>query len=156
VGLLADASTGSADRYAISAAIAAAHAQAPSWHDTDWARIVDLYELLGLTWPSPVVTLNRAVALGMRDGPAAGLAAVDAVAHDPALSRYPYLPAARAAFLGELGRWDEAAEAYAAAAILAGSAAERERLHGQTADARVRAAVDNSEGGEAGPVTVDG
>jgi len=156
LALLADATAGAADRYAISAAIAAAHAQAPTWDDTDWDRIVDLYELLGLTWPSPVVTLNRAVALGMRDGPAAGLAAVEAVADDPSLSRYPYLPAARAAFLGELGRWDEAADAYAAAAILAGGAAERERLRAQTAEALVRAAVDNSEGGEAGPVTVDG
>ncbi|MFD4960803.1 RNA polymerase sigma factor [Microbacterium sp. NPDC058389] len=156
LALLAAATTGAADRYAISAAIAAAHAQAPTWRGTDWARIVELYGLLGLAWPSPVVTLNRAVALGMRDGPAAGLAAVDAVSADPALSRYPYLPAARAAFLGELGRWDEAADAYAAAAVLAGSTAERERLRGQTADARLRAAVDNSEGGEAGPVTVDG
>jgi len=154
--LLAAATAGAADRYAISAAIAAVHAQAPTWNDTDWTRIVDLYGLLGLTWPSPVVRLNHAVALGMRDGPAAGLAAVEAVAADPALSRYPYLPAARAAFLGELGRWDEAAEEYAAAATLAGSAAERERLRAQTAEARARTPVDNSRGEEVGPVTVDG
>ncbi len=154
--LLAAATAGAADRYAVSAAIAAAHAQAPTWHDTDWARIVDLYALLGRAWPSAVVTLNRAVALGMRDGPAAGLAAVDAVAAEPALGRYPYLPAARAAFLGELGRWDEAADAYADAARLAGSTVERERMRAQAADARLRAAVDNSEGEEAGPVTVDG
>jgi RNA polymerase sigma-70 factor (ECF subfamily) len=154
--LLAAAAAGPADRYAVSAAIAAAHAQAATWHDTDWVRIVDLYTLLGRAWPSPVVTLNRAVALGMRDGPAAGLAAVDAVAAEPALGRYPYLPAARAAFLGELGRWDDAADAYADAARLAGSTVERERMRAQAVDARLRAAVDNSEGEEAGPVTVDG
>ncbi|GAA5209133.1 RNA polymerase sigma factor [Microbacterium kyungheense] len=156
LALLAEATAGSADRYAISAAIAAVHAQAPTWPDTDWARIVELYGLLDRTWPSPVVALNGAVALGMRDGAAAGLAAVDEVATDPVLDRYPYLPAARAAFLGELGRWDEAADAYAAAAALAGSAAERGRLEAQTADARARAAVDNSEDGAGGPVTVDG
>lgn len=156
LGLLAAATARAADRYAVSAAIAAAHAQAPTWNDTDWVRIVDLYTLLGRAWPSPVVTLNRAVALGMRDGPAAGLAAVDAVAAEPALGRYPYLPAARAAFLGELGRWDEAADAYADAARLAGSTVERERMRAQAVDARLRAAVDNSEGEEAGPVTVDG
>ena len=87
-------------------------------------------------WQSPVVALNSAVAVGMRDGPAAGLAAVDAVAADPALVRYPYLPAARAAFLMDLGRWGEAAEAYADAARLAGSEAERQRLEEQTARAR--------------------
>jgi len=136
LGLLATASAGAVDRYAISAAIAAVHAQAPTWGDTDWTRIADLYRLLAQAWQSPVVALNSAVAVGMRDGPAAGLAAVDAVGADPALVRYPYLPAARAAFLMELGRWAEAADAYAEAARLAGSEAERRRLRQQTARAR--------------------
>ena len=104
--------------------------------DTDWARIADLYRLLAQAWQSPVVALNGAVAVGMRDGPAAGLAAVDAVAADPALARYPYLPAARAAFLMDLGRWGEAADAYADAALLAGSEAERQRLRNQAEKAR--------------------
>ena len=136
ISLLATASAGAVDRYAISAAIAAEHAQAPSWGDTDWARIADLYLLLAQAWQSPVVALNSAVAVGMRDGPEAGLAAVDAVAADPALVRYPYLPAARAAFLMDLGRWGEAADAYADAALLAGSEAERQRLREQAARAR--------------------
>ena len=138
LGLLATASAGAVDRFAISAAIAAVHAQAPTWADTDWTRIADLYRLLAQAWQSPVVALNGAVAVGMRDGPAAGLAAVDAVAGDPALTRYPYLPAARAAFLMDLGRWAEAADAYAEAARLAGSEAERQRLRDQTAQARSR------------------
>lgn len=136
LGLLATASAGAVDRFAISAAIAAVHAQAPTWADTDWTRIADLYRLLAQAWQSPVVALNGAVAIGMRDGPAAGLAAVDAVAREPALMRYPYLPAARAAFLMDLGRWAEAADAYAEAARLAGSEAERQRLQEQTARAR--------------------
>ncbi|MBD3940821.1 RNA polymerase sigma factor [Microbacterium sp. NEAU-LLC] len=137
--LLAAATAGPVDRYALAAAIASVHAQAPTWDDTDWARIVDLYGLLARAWPSPVVALNGAVAIGMRDGPAAGLAAVDAVAREPALQRYAYLPAARASFLADLGRWGEAADAYAEAASLAGTLAERERLQAQTADARSRA-----------------
>ncbi|GAA5204334.1 RNA polymerase sigma factor [Microbacterium jejuense] len=139
LALLADAAEGPVDHFALSAAIAAVHAQAPTWDDTDWARIVDLYGLLSQVWPSPVVALNSAVAVGMRDGPDAGLTAVDAVAAEPALQRYPYLPAARAAFLAGLGRWSEAADAYAEAATLAGTLAERERLQAQTADARSRA-----------------
>lgn len=128
---LAVAAQGAPDRYAISAAIAAEHVRAPTWGETDWDRIVRLYASLSAVWPSPVVTLNGAVAAGMRDGPAAGLAAIDAVAADPALARYPYLPAARAAFLMDLGRWSEAADAYAEAALRAGSEAERRRLDAQ-------------------------
>jgi RNA polymerase sigma-70 factor (ECF subfamily) len=138
VAMLDRAAAGPVDRFAISAAIAAAHAQAPTWEATDWARIVDLYEVLGVVWPSPVVDLNRAVALGMRDGPAAGLAAVDALAADPALARYAYVPAARAAFLADLGRWSEAADAYADAAARTASGAERARMDAQTARARSR------------------
>jgi RNA polymerase sigma-70 factor (ECF subfamily) len=139
LALLETAASGPVDRFAISAAIAAVHAQAPTWADTNWDRIVELYGILAAAWPSPVVELNRAVALGMRDGPLAGLAAVDAVADDPALAHYAYLPAARAAFLADLGRWSEAADAYAEAAALTGSAAERARLEAQTTKARSRA-----------------
>ncbi|HWT32670.1 MAG TPA: sigma-70 family RNA polymerase sigma factor [Microbacterium sp.] len=139
VALLDIALTGPADRYAISAAIAALHAQAPTWADTDWSQVVGLYDALGAAWPSAVVHLNRAVAIGMRDGPAAGLAAVDAVAEDPALARYPYLPAARGAFLADLGRWAEAADAYAAAATLTASAPERALLGKRMARARSQA-----------------
>ncbi|MBW9093948.1 RNA polymerase sigma factor [Microbacterium jejuense] len=139
LALLAQAADGPVDQYALAAAIAAVHAQAPTWADTDWTRIVDLYGLLARIWPSPVVALNRAVALGMRDGAAAGLAAVDAVAAEPALQRYPYLPAARASFLSQLGRWNEAADAYADAAELAGTLAERQRMQERTAEARAHA-----------------
>jgi RNA polymerase sigma-70 factor (ECF subfamily) len=138
LALLDQAAAGPADRFAISAAIAASHAQAPTWAATDWARIVDLYDALGVAWPSPVVDLNRAVAVGMRDGPAAGLAAVDALAADPALARYAFVPAARAAFLADLGRWSDAADAYADAAALTASASERARMEAQTAKARSR------------------
>ncbi|WP_109209339.1 MULTISPECIES: DUF6596 domain-containing protein [Microbacterium] len=128
LALLEAAAAGPVDRFAISAAIAAVHAQAPTWAATDWTRIAELYEVLEAQWPSPVVALNRAVAVGMRDGPAAGLTAVEAAGVAPELGRYAYLPAARAAFLAELGRWGEAAAAYAEAAELAGGTRERERL----------------------------
>ncbi|GAC1611500.1 MAG: sigma-70 family RNA polymerase sigma factor [Mycobacteriales bacterium] len=99
-------------RYALQAAIAAVHADATTWDDTDWWEIVGLYTLLGARWPSPVVELNRAVAIGMASGPDHGLAALDRLAAEPALDSYPYLPAARADFLRRLGRTDEARAAY--------------------------------------------
>ena len=104
------------------------HAEAPSWSDTDWREIVALYDLLVAVWPSPVVGLNRAVALGMRDGPAAGLAALEPLTRDPSLAGYAYLPAARADFLRRLGRADEARTAYAEALLLTDNAVEREFL----------------------------
>jgi RNA polymerase sigma-70 factor (ECF subfamily) len=115
-------------RFALMAAIAAVHAEAATWDDTDWAEIVSLYDLLGRIWPSPVVALNRAVALGLADGPAAGLAALDRLADEPQLAGYPYLPAARADFLRRLGDADAARRAYTEALALTGNTVEREFL----------------------------
>src|SRR5205807_6152440 len=91
-------------RFALQAAIAAVHAEAPRWEDTDWHEIVALYDLLRKRWPSPVVALNRAVAVGLADGPAAGLAEPEPLGNEPQLARYGYLAAARADFLRRLGR----------------------------------------------------
>ena len=115
-------------RYALQAAIAAVHAEAPSWNDTDWREIAALYGVLGQLWPSPVVALNRAVAIGFACGADAGLAALDALAGEPQLAGYGYLPAARADFLRRLGRVDEARAAYAEALPLTGNAVERDFL----------------------------
>src|SRR4051794_13062007 len=99
-------------RYSLQAAIAAVHAESPTWADTDWPAIVTLYDLLLRRWPSPVVQLNRAAAIGWRDGPRAGLDALTPLMNDPALATYPYLSATRADFLRRLHRRAEAAEAY--------------------------------------------
>jgi RNA polymerase sigma-70 factor (ECF subfamily) len=126
-------------RYALQAAIAAVHADAPSWEQTDWAEVVALYGVLGEIWPSPVVALNRAVAVGFASGPAAGLAALDELADEPQLAGYGYLAAARADFLHRLGRRDEAAAAYIEALHLTGNAVEREFLQGRLDAVRTRA-----------------
>ncbi len=115
-------------RYALQAAIAAVHAEAPSWAETDWREVVALYGVLGEIWPSPVVALNRAVAIGFADGPAAGLAALERLGAEPQLAGYGYLAAARADFLRRLGRQDEACAAYAEALHLTSNAVEREFL----------------------------
>jgi len=104
--------------YRLQAAIAAAHARAPSWDDTDWPGIAALYGRLARLAPSPVVELNRAVAVAFATGPAEGLAVVDAVADDPRLARTHVLPATRADLLRRLGRRDEAAAAYRQALAL--------------------------------------
>jgi RNA polymerase sigma-70 factor (ECF subfamily) len=123
-------------RYALQAAIAAVHADAPCWEQTDWAEIVALYRVLGEIWPSPVVALNHAVAIGFADGPGAGLAALDALAEEPQLAGYGYLAAARADFLRRLGRTAEARTAYTEALHLTTNEVERryltERLTGLT------------------------
>ncbi|MFC4043501.1 RNA polymerase sigma factor [Dactylosporangium siamense] len=121
-------------RYAVEAAIAAVHAEAPSWEATDWPQIVALYDVLLRLWPSPVVALNRAVALGLRDGPAAGLAALTPLLDSPELATYAYLSAARADFLRRLGRLPAAADAYAEAMALCGNDAERSFLAGRLAE----------------------
>jgi predicted RNA polymerase sigma factor len=118
-------------RYALQAAIAAVHAESPSWDDTDWHEIVALYGVLGELWPSPVVALNRAVAVGFACGAQAGLAAVDALAGERQLAGYGYLPAARADFLRRLGRVAEARASYTEALALTGNAVEREFLIGR-------------------------
>ena len=112
-------------RYTVQAAIAALHADAPSWKDTDWTEIVGLYDVLRELWPSPVVELNRAVAVGFRDGPRAGLDALAPLLEEPALATYGYLSAARADFLRRLARWAEAATAYEEALTLTDNAVER-------------------------------
>jgi RNA polymerase sigma-70 factor (ECF subfamily) len=115
-------------RFALQAAIAAVHAEAPSWADTDWDELVGLYDVLCEQWPSPVVTLNRAVAVGFARGPAAGLAALDELAAEPQLATYGYLAASRADFLRRLGRTDEARLAYEEAIALTDNDVEREFL----------------------------
>ncbi len=112
-------------RYALQAAIAAVHADARTWQETDWREIVALYGLLERQWPSPVVALNRAVATGMADGPEAGLDALDALGSEPALAAYGYFSAARADFLRRLGRKGEAATAYQEALLLTHNTVER-------------------------------
>ncbi len=99
-------------RYALQAAIAAVHAEAPTYEDTDWHEVVGLYDVLVQLWPSPVVALNRAVAMGLAEGPDAGLKELAELAAEPQLAAYGYLPAARAHFLAELGRLPEARAAY--------------------------------------------
>jgi RNA polymerase sigma factor (sigma-70 family) len=112
-------------RFALTAAIAAVHAEAASFEETAWREIVALYDLLGEVWPSPVVALNRAAAIGFADGPAAGLRALDALAAEPRLATYRYLAAARADFLRRLGRTAEARAAYQEALLLTENAVER-------------------------------
>jgi RNA polymerase sigma-70 factor (ECF subfamily) len=111
------------------AAIAAVHSEAPSFEATDWAEIVGLYDLLVQVWPSPVVALNRAVAVGFADGPEAGLAALDILSVEPTLAAYSYLPAARADFLCRLGRLGDARLAYQEALMLTDNTVERTFLH---------------------------
>ncbi len=116
---------GPAGRFTLQAAIAALHAQAPSWEETDWPQIVTLYGELLRVWPSPVVALNRAIAVSMADGPRVALPEIEALERDGRLAGYRYLPAAKADMLRRLGRNDEAADAYRAALALAENAAER-------------------------------
>lgn len=114
--------------YALQAAIAACHARARTPEQTDWERIVALYDALDAVTGSPVVRLNRAVAVGMAFGPAAGLALLEEVADEPALRGYHLLPAARGELLERLGRSEEAALEFDRAAAISGNAPERELL----------------------------
>ena len=125
---------GPAGPYTIQAAIAAAHAQAPTPADTDWSRIAALYEALGRIDPSPVVELNRAVALAMRDGPSAGLALVDALLEKGELSDYRFAHAARADFCRRLGRSEEARASYHRALALTRQEPERRFLERRLAE----------------------
>ncbi|MEV4710138.1 RNA polymerase sigma factor [Micromonospora sp. NPDC049374] len=120
--------TGRTGRYALQAAIASLHALAPSYEATDWPQIVRLYDALLDRWPSPVVALNRAVAVSMVDGAGVALAEVDALARDPRLAGYHYVPAIRADLLRRLGRDAEAAQAYRDALELVDNDAERDFL----------------------------
>ena len=114
--------------YVLQAQIAACHARALTPDETDWARIVELYTELAQVAPSPVVELNRAVAVGMARGPAAGLALVDALTSEPALQNYHLLPSVRGDLLKKLGRLEEARGEFERAAALTRNARERELL----------------------------
>jgi predicted RNA polymerase sigma factor len=129
--------------YALQAAIAACHARARIPAETDWARIAGLYEVLARVAPSPVVELNRAVALSMAFGPAAGLALVDELTSEPSLESYHLLPSVRGDLLGRLGRFDEARAEFERAASLTRNAREREMLL-ERAAACARAALQPS------------
>ncbi|WP_406695294.1 RNA polymerase sigma factor [Singulisphaera sp. Ch08] len=111
--------------YALQAAIAACHARARTPTETDWIRIAAYYEALALLMPSPVVELNRAVALAMAFGPAIGLELVDTLNSEPALQGYHLLPSVRGDFLAKLGRFDEACAEFERAATLTRNARER-------------------------------
>jgi len=115
------------------AAIASLYAEAPSFDETDWPQIVALYDKLLAVWPSPVVELNRAVALAMAAGPETALAEIGQLERDGRLSGYQYLPAIKAGLLSRPGRTGQSA-AYRQALALTASQAERALLAGQIAD----------------------
>ncbi|UFX44879.1 sigma-70 family RNA polymerase sigma factor [Bradyrhizobium sp. 41S5] len=130
--------------YALQAAIAACHAEADTPDATDWRRIAALYGDLAALLNSPVIELNRAVAIGMAEGPLAALAIVDGLADEPALKAYHLLPSVRGDLLQRLSRFAEAHAAFEAAAALAGNAREREFLKRRAAVA-ARAAQDHGQ-----------
>jgi RNA polymerase sigma-70 factor (ECF subfamily) len=128
-GLIVDGLRGGRPgRYVLQAAIASLYAQAPSYDRTDWPQIVLLYDELLSVWPSPVVALNRTVAVSMVSGPAKALEEVAELEKDARLARYQYLPAIKADLLHRLGRTEEASIAYRQALELTGNDAEREFL----------------------------
>ncbi|MEJ8659191.1 RNA polymerase sigma factor [Streptomyces sp. MS1.AVA.4] len=129
--------------YVLQAAIAAYHARAVAYEDTDWKAIATLYARLAAVAPSPVVELNRAVAVSMAEGPGAGLAIVDALVGEPALKDYHLLPSVRGDLLARLGRGAQARAEFARAAELTRNARERELL-------LARAASEGGEGGKGG------
>lgn len=129
IGLVREAlRRGRPGRFTLMAAIAAVHDEAPTYADTDWREIVALYDLLSRVWPSPVVALNRAVAVGFAHGPREGLAALEHLAAEPRLAGYGYLPAARADFLARTGDTGAARLAYQEALLLTENAVERDFL----------------------------
>jgi len=127
----AQALGGALGPYAVQAAIAACHARAPTAADTDWVRIVALYDALAQIAPSPVVELNRAVAVSMAFGPAAALELVDALCGEPRLKSYALLPSVRGDLLEKVGRFDEARTEFTRAAGLTQNARERKLLLGR-------------------------
>ncbi len=114
--------------YSLQAAIAACHAHAIRFEDTDWTKIAILYRQLMALTPCPVVELNRAVAVSMSEGPAAGLILVDALADEPALKNYHLLPSVRGDLLERLGRREEAGAEFEKAALLTRNESEKELL----------------------------
>jgi predicted RNA polymerase sigma factor len=124
----AEGLAGTRGPYVLQAAIAACHARALTPDATDWRRIAALYAELGAAAPSPIVELNRAVAVGMAEGPQAGLDLVDTLTSDPALADYHLLPSVRGDLLVKLGRLEEAREEFTRAASLTRNARERALL----------------------------
>jgi len=114
--------------YTLQASIAACHARARTADETDWPRIAALYTVLAQIAPSPIVDLNRAVAMGMAFGPAAGLAIADTLVEEPSLRNYHWLPSVRADLLQKLGRNDQARSEFARAADLTRNVRERKLL----------------------------
>jgi RNA polymerase sigma factor (sigma-70 family) len=127
---------GAQGTYALQAAIAACHARARRAADTDWARIAALYAVLARVQPSPIVELNRAVAVAKATGPDAALPLVDALRESPQLRDYPLLPAVRGDLLQQLGRTDEARAEFERAAALTSNARERQLMEGRAAACR--------------------
>jgi predicted RNA polymerase sigma factor len=121
--------------YVLQAAIIACHAQAATADRTDWPRIAALYGELAAVVRSPIVELNRAVAVGMAEGPEAGLALVDRLEHEPVLKNYHLLGSVRGDLLHRLGRYEEARAAFEAAALLAGNRREQDLLRRRAAEA---------------------
>jgi len=132
----AEALGGTLGPYALQAAIAACHARAQTAAETDWLRIAALYDALAQLTPSPIVDLNRAVAVGMAFGPAAGLELVDALVSEPSLRAYHLLPAVRGDLLAKLGRLAEARTEFERAAALTRNGRERELLLARAAAAK--------------------
>ena len=124
----AEALGGARGPYALQAAIAACHARAGTREETDWTRIAALYDALARLAPSPVVELNRAVAVSMASGPAAGLELVDALTAEPSLEGYRLLPSVRGDLLAKLGRFNEARDEFERAASLTRNGRERQLL----------------------------
>jgi len=124
--------------YRLQAEIAACHATAPTAADTDWVRIAALYETLGLVTPSPIIELNRAVALSMAFGPEVAIDLVDALADDPRLTNYHLLPSVRGDLLEKLERFEEAADEFDRAAAMATNTREKSLLEARAAICRAR------------------
>jgi RNA polymerase sigma factor (sigma-70 family) len=146
----AEALGGASGPYALQAAIAACHARARTAGETDWARIAALYASLARIAPSPVVELNRAVAVSMASGPAAGLAVVDSIAAEPSMQTYHLLPSVRGDLLFKLGRLDEARREFERAASLTRNARERALLLGRAAASELGARAGSLQSGASG------
>jgi RNA polymerase sigma-70 factor, ECF subfamily len=139
--LVDEAFRGGARPFALQAAIAALHCQAARAEDTDWPQIRQLYDLLERVQPSPIVSLNRAVAIAMIDGPSSGLALIDELAADGNLDDYHLLHAARADLLRRLGSWSEASQSYSRALALVTNESERRFLQRRLQEVTARATL---------------
>ena len=139
--LVEEAFRGGPGPFAVQAAIAALHCQAARADDTDWPQIVRLYDLLGRLQPSPIVALNRAVAVAMADGPQPALALIDALAATSDLDNYHLLHAARADLLRRIGSPVEAAKSYARAIALVTNDSERRYLERRLREVQLPAAI---------------